>query len=159
MAGNIGTCNTGIVKVDTTAPTCTISAEGTEGTNGWFKSNATLKIIPSDTGGSTVDSHDLTTSTTASYKGTTTAIQTNTTGTTWYGYVKDKAGNIGSCSKQVQVDTSVPNCTINVSGTKGLNSWYKSTATITLTTEDSAGGYNLTTSTTPSYNGNTKRCN
>ena len=154
-AGNVGTCNTGTVKVDTTAPTCTINATGTTGENGWFRGNATVTLSPNDTGGSTLDSKDLTTSTTASYKGTTSATQTNTAGTTWYGYVKDKAGNVGSCSKQVKVDTTAPTCSISLSGTKN-GSYYASKVTVSLNKNDSGGStlgsYGLTTSSSATYN-------
>ena len=79
-----------------------------------------------DTGGSTLSGYNLTTSATPSYNGTTkTQTQTNTTGTTWYGYVKDAAGNIGTCNTgTVKVDTTAPTCTINATGTTGENGWF-----------------------------------
>ena len=160
-AGNVNKCQSGTIKVDTNSPTCSIASSGTQGTNNWYTSNATITLTTNDTGPSTVGTYDLTTSTSASYSGTTkTKTQTDTAGTKWYGYVKDKAGNIGSCSlAAVKVDTKAPTCSISKTGTTGDNSWYKSSVSLSLTTNDTGtstvDSYNLTTSTTPSYSGTT----
>ena len=170
-AGNVAKCQSDTIKVDTNAPTCSIASSGTAGENGWYKSNATITITTNDVGPSTLAAYDLTTSKTATYAGTTKSkTQTDTNNTIWYGYVKDKAGNIGSCNNgtntgniatsPIKVDTKAPTCTVKTAGTKGTNDWYKTNATVTLTTNDGGGspinGYNLTTSTSPSYNGSTK---
>ena len=52
---------------------------------------------------------------------------TNSSGVTYYGYVKDKAGNVGKCSINVRRLTSHPTCSISItSGSKGTNNWYVS---------------------------------
>lgn len=107
VAGNAATKNT-TVKIDKTVPTCSISLDGTEGKNGWYKSNIAVKLTPSDNA-SGVSGKTLTTSTTASYGSTVTGTQTSdTVGTKWYGYIKDNAGNTGKCSKTVYKDTKAP---------------------------------------------------
>ena len=103
-------------------------------------------------------------STTASYTETNaTATKTVThsaesAGTTYYGYVKDAAGNTGSCSKVVKKDSVAPTCTLTTSkAADGTNSWYKTNVDVKLTaanrkdTTSGVSGYNLTTSTTASY--------
>ena len=158
-AGNVGKCNAS-VKVDTSAPTCTVNFSGTKGDNGWYKGkNVSVSLTKSDPGNSTMASFDLTTSSSASYNGKSSGTQTNTTGTTWYGYVKDKAGNTGKCSASVKVDTEVPTCSVSFSGTKGDNNWYKTNASVSLTKADTGtsamNSFDLTTSSSPTYNGKT----
>ena len=103
-------------KSDTQKPTCSISLSGTKSTvDGWYTSNVTVKFeSKSDSGGSGIKSYGLTTSTSASYNSETTGTQkTNTTkeGTTWYGYVKDNAGNTAKCSTIVKKDSTAPTTT------------------------------------------------
>ena len=76
--------------------------------------------------------------------------------------IEDESGNKTVCKVSVNVDVTPPECTVSFSGTPGLAGWYKSvpaTATITTTDEHSGvGSYDLTTSSTPSYNnGNNKQ--
>ena len=60
----------------------------------------TIAIVSISTGDSLsgVASYGLTTSSSASYNGTSSATQGSTSGITWYGYVKDAAGNTNSCN-------------------------------------------------------------
>ena len=158
-AGNVGKCSTS-VKVDTTAPTCEIVvSEGTTGDNGWYKSNVKLSLTTKDETSGIGKKYDLTKSSTASYEGTTTGTQSDDTkGKKWYGYVKDKAGNIGKCDKTIKKDTVKPTCTVNKTGTEGLSSWYTSNVSLSLTDSDETSGIisrGITTSTTADYNGNT----
>ncbi len=152
-AGNTASCSTS-VKVDTTAPTCSVSFSGTSGENGWYRSNASVSLGRNDNL-SGVASYGLTTSTSTTYNGSVSASQGNTSGTTWRGYVKDAAGNTGTCSGSVKVDTVKPTCSISVSGTGGNNGWYRSNVTLTLNRSDnySVAGYGLTTSSSATYNG------
>ncbi len=158
VAGNCSTFTQQyIVLVDKTKPSCTITFSGTSGTNGWYKSNATVKINPSD-GMSGVAKKGLTTSTTVTYNNTTSETQTNTAGQIWNGYVMDAAGNTNSCDNTVKVDTTKPSCTITKTGTAGNNGWYKSNVTLTLNPSDGLSGVALTalgTSKTPTL-GSTK---
>ncbi len=160
-AGNISdyTAENSITIKDDVPPTCTITLSGTEGNNGWYRSNVGLKMTTADEG-SGVASYGLTTSKTTTYNSKLTATQTaDTKSTTYYGYVKDKAGNINKCSAVVKKDTTKPSCSVSTSGTKGSNSWYISNVTISLGKSDSTSGtanYGLTTSSTATYNSTSK---
>ena len=138
--------------VDKVAPTCSITATGTTGSNGYYTSDEVNLSMTVNDGQSGVLSYTMTTdgsltdiSDTA--KKNTYKISTNTTGTvTVYGYVKDRAGNVTKCSKQIKKDNVKPNCTISISsGTKGNKDgnvqWYKSDVTVKLTniTDTGAG--------------------
>ena len=144
-AGNISdVCNSGAFKVDTTNPNCTVTFSGTSGINGWYVSNATVKINPTDAL-SGVDQIGLSISTSTTYNNTSTATQTNTAGQRWNGYVMDSAGNTNSCYNSVKVDTTPPTCTVSISGTTGNNGWYKeNSVTVTLNPYDGLSGVGQT---------------
>ncbi len=160
-AGNKASCTDTNLKIDTTVPTCTVNFSGTSGDNGWYKgSNVSVSLTKSDGGSSQLAGYDLTTSSSATYAGTESSTQGNTTGTTWYGYVKDTAGNIGTCSKSLKVDITKPTCTLSKSGTWNSNGYYTSIVTITFESKTDTGGsglasYGMGTSSTASYNSNT----
>ena len=110
-AGNSRACPSNqTVKIDKTAPTCSVNINGVVGSNGWYKQqDVGLSLSTNDSGGSSVTSYGLTTSSTTSYNSVTSASQSNTTGVIWYGYVRDGAGNTRSCnSGTIKVDTIKP---------------------------------------------------
>ena len=116
-AGNANTCVSRNFKVDKNAPACTISLDGTKGSNNWYKKeNVNLTLDPTDTGKSGVDSYKLTTSTTPSYStgnsAKTGTQSADTSSVTWHGYVKDGAGNVGSCRKTFKLDKTKPTCEV-----------------------------------------------
>ena len=96
-----------VVKIDTTPPTCSIAASGTNGNNNWYKSAVNLTLNRSDSG-SGISSYGLTTSATKTYNGLTTYTQGDTNAITWRGYVKDQAGNEGTCTTTFKVDKTAP---------------------------------------------------
>ena len=153
-AGNTGKCNLN-VKKDATKPTCNIKASGTAGSNGWYRSNITLNLNYNDAT-SGVAGYGMSTSSVASYNSKKTITQSaDTTGTTYYGYVKDKAGNINNCNVGVKKDTKAPTCSVKGSGTKGNNDWYRSNVNVYLNYSDSGSGinnYGLSTSSSVTYN-------
>ena len=75
-----------------------------------------------------------------------------------YGYItiKDKAGNETECKVDVFIDKTKPSCTITDTGTKGLNSWYITNASMTLSDSDAMSGIKnrtlQTTATLGTYN-------
>ena len=148
----------GKVMVDIDAPTCSVTLTGTSGDNGWYKSgNVTVTLNKSDAY-SDIASYGLTTTSSATYNSTASATQGDTAGITWYGYVKDKAGNTVSCNKNFKVDTAKPSCSITKNGTAGTNGWYVSNVSLTLTPTDALSGVaqtGLGTSTSPTL-GTTK---
>lgn len=103
-AGNSTTCSTtSSIKIDKTAPTCEISVTGTIETLDWYKPSPVLTLNYSDAG-SGVSAYNLSTSSSiTAYNMKKTETQGETDGTTWYGTVKDTAGNVGKCSKTVKV--------------------------------------------------------
>ena len=108
-AGNTTTCSSGTIKVDTTAPSCSISVSGTKGNANWYiSSNPKLTLSHSD-GYSGVSCYGLGTSSNVTCGSTDSGTQSNTKGTTWYGIVKDNAGNVANCdSGSIKVDTTSP---------------------------------------------------
>ena len=154
--GNINKCNSGSFKVDTTPPSCTVTKTGTSGNNGWYKSNVSLTLNPSDNL-SGIAQTGLSTSTTPTLGSIKTGTQGDTANITWYGRVKDNAGNISDVcnSGAFKVDTTNPTCSVTFSGTSGNNGWYTSNATVSLTTNDALSKvekYGLTTSGSATYN-------
>ena len=104
--------NAGKIMIDKTPPTCKLSiASGTKGNNNWYTSNVKMQMTKNDSGGSEVNSYGVTNSATASYNSQTTYTHSSdTTGITYYGYVKDAAGNTNKCSVWFKRDATKPHC-------------------------------------------------
>ena len=148
-AGNETSDSTSI-RIDTTAPTCNISVSGTIGNNSWYITEPRLTLSHTDDY-SGVACYGLGTSSSVSCGKTDSGTQSkDTTGTTWYGVVKDVAGNETTCdSGKIKVDTTAPTCSISVKGTKGTSNWYTTNASIELSHTDACSGvacYGLGTS-------------
>ncbi len=111
-AGNKSIVSAGKVKIDKTAPTCTIaitSGNTCSGADGrtWYTSDVTLKVASASDSASGVD--------TSSYKMDDYNGEQNKRIMNWdakdqtiTGRVKDKAGNEGKCTKTVSRDTKDP---------------------------------------------------
>lgn len=142
-----------IIKIDKTAPTCTVTGGNSE----WINASSTTQSrtitgrCTSDLGGSGCST------TNASY---TYSTDINTTkagpgGNNVGGYIYDNAGNAGSCAanQTVKIDKTSPTCT----NSGGNTSWTKDDVTITGTCTDGGSGcatatvtntYSTTTDTT-----------
>ena len=119
-AGNIGDCKSDSIKVDITAPTCTITPSGTQGNNSWFLSNVKLDLTTADGGNSGVSTYGLTSKKEEKYNKTNSLThKKDTTKSTYYGYVKDSAGNKNDCSKTIKVEKTAPTLTIKEDGIIG----------------------------------------
>lgn len=124
--GNAVACkvDTLTVKVDKTAPTCEIVVDSSSarGQNGWYIGDVKLNLKTNDNL-SGVSEYGITTSSNAEYNNQKQAIlnhDTDRNGVTYYGYVKDNAGNTNTCKLTVKRLTQTPSCSIQVtSGTKG----------------------------------------
>lgn len=115
-AGNYSEVSTTRIKIDTTAPSCSITVSGTLGNSNWYISNATVTLTTQDNGTlpSGVSSFGLGKSSTVTYNNTRIGTQTETKGVTWYGKVKDAAGNTATCkSGKIKVDTTAPTISLN----------------------------------------------
>ncbi len=111
-AGNKAESSTNI-KVDITAPSCSISASGTSGNSNWYISNVTVTLKPTDTGPAGVSCYGLSSSSNVTCGATSSGTQRDTSGATWHGIVRDGAGNSAVCSSNtIKVDTTPP--TINL---------------------------------------------
>lgn len=158
-AGNISSSNTSLKVADTTKPTCSIADTGTKGSNNWYTGNATLKLSTSDKE-SGVASYGMNTSNSATYNGTTQMTLTyDTKSQTYYGFVKDRAGNVGTCSKTVKRDTTKPSCSLTSGGTVGNNSWYRGNITVSFKSRSDSTStvtsYGMGTSSAANYNSRT----
>ena len=112
-AGNTNTCS-GSSYLDKTSPTCTVTATGTVGKDNWYTSNVSIALSKTDPKKNNVNSgifeYGLLNTNSKTYNNTSAlTLSTDTTGTTYYGYVKDKANNENTCSKTVKKDSTVPN--------------------------------------------------
>ena len=100
---NTGNCSNSVstaIKLDKTKPTCSISLSGTSAGNATYTSNVTVKLNTSNPGASSKStiSYGLASNSTVTYNGLSTATQGQTNGITWYGFIKDAAGNVNSCN-------------------------------------------------------------
>lgn len=138
------------VKVDKTAPTCNITViSGTLGRNNWYTTDVKLALNYSDNL-SGIAAYGITTSTNADFNSEKeTTLNFDTPGITYYGYVKDNAGNVGTCNITVKRLTTPPTCNLSLSGTKGNNNWYRSNVAVTMQTN----GYGISEKKIYSPNG------
>ena len=101
---NISNSNTYSFKIDKEVPTCSLKVtSGTQGTNGWYISNATVGF-----GNITEKVSSIV------YQNINIPSVTNNGKTTVIGTVMDQAGNIGTCSIDVYVDKVAPVITNSV---------------------------------------------
>ena len=128
-AGNIGKCQTDKpVYYDKTKPNCNISKDRNPegGDNGWYwdrdiqlKQNSFDNEKGLNESGVrdqylTDISYEFPTSVSKKHiENITSYQQKETKGTTWYGHVRDKAGNLNICSTSVKLEKSNPECKIN----------------------------------------------
>ena len=105
------------IKIDKTAPSCTMTKNiaSPNGTNDWYKTavNVTMTrqdpVGTSDRAVASPISYGMVTSNAATYNSKTSITQKDTTGVTWYGFIKDEAGNTATCGvDKFKVDTTVP---------------------------------------------------
>ena len=126
-AGNKNTCSVWFKK-DSTQPQCAVYTTGTNGTNGWYKIGTVNGAFSSYTDNlSGVRTYGFDSNTGNHTKSTT----TSTAGSTWTGYIKDKAGNTNSCTTSFKFDNIAPTCS---SG--GGSTWTNQNVTITGTCSD-----------------------
>lgn len=140
--GTEGTCSI-VVKKDADKPTCSLKVvSGTQNSSGQYTTTAVVglsavKDVTSDIAGKGVG-------VSKNYKEETYAV-TREGKTTVYGYVKDQAGNEGTCSLVVSrpssssSKTSYPSCTLKVSGSAN-GTTYLNSATVTFGTKSSTNG-------------------
>ena len=125
---NISNSNTYSFKIDKEVPTCSLKVtSGTQGTNGWYISNATVGF-----GNITEKVSSIV------YQNINIPSVTNNGKTTVIGTVMDQAGNIGTCGIDVYVDKVVPVITNSVASGK-----FNVTKLATITAKDDHSKINL----------------
>ena len=177
-AGNVGECKTEKpIYYDNTVPTCKINISGGDyHSTGWYWDDISLSLARYDDNGknqseqgdneSGVYQYDMSTN---NFKADQITTYTNcvnhpncqytqseeTKGTTWYGYLQDKAGNQGKCqTATLKLDKTNPTCTSSVkSGTKGNNGWYTSNVGIQGSCKDTASGSGCQSNSTNTITG------
>ena len=139
-----------VSRVDSVSPVCTLKiTSGTAGSNGWYRSNVDLGFNSKSDEESGLASYGMGTSSTATYNSTTSITQSaETTGTSYYGYVKDNAGNENTCSLSVKKDALAPTCVISGNGSSS-SSWATS-RTVSISCSDDTSTCASST-TTKSY--------
>jgi hypothetical protein len=143
MAGNAETPNSQLIKVDTIAPTSSITCNGTTCASWYRASSVTIALSATDNaGGSGLNKIYYTTNgstpTTSSkvYTGTFSVKAT----TTVKFFATDLAGNAESPKSQtIGLDTTAPTSSIKCNGTT-CATWYRVAPTIALSATDNAGG-------------------
>ena len=155
-AGNCSDISSTPIKIDKTSPTCTVTKSITNpnGTNGWYKSNLTITLNindskeNNDTAVNSNISYGLSTTNSVTYNGTRTVTQSNTNGVTWYGFIKDEAGNTATCnSGSIKIDTTTPTVTFDLSGETAIvrcSDTYSGLATANGKTQSLTGTSNVT---------------
>ena len=139
-AGNKSTCNSGSFKVDTTKPTCSISKSGTVGSDNWYRSSVNLSLSKSDNM-SGVASYGLTSSSSTTYNSKSSDSRSGETGSSkvsWYGYVKDNAGNTNNCSTTFGIDKTDP--TVTTDSVSENTTWCSGAKRISISCSDSGSG-------------------
>ena len=118
-AGNCSDIARSKIRIDKTDPTCTITRNIAQpnGNNNWYKTNVTLTINRNDVKGSgdravnSPVSYGVYATKSENYDNIASKVQGDTKGITWYGFVKDEAGNKSTCnSESFKVDTTAPTC-------------------------------------------------
>lgn len=134
-----------IDKIDTIPPTCNITVgSGTVGNNDWYTSNVKLDLNYDDDESGVLD-YGILSSSEETYNGQNTATQTaDTKGITYYGYVKDAAGNTGNCSIDFKKDSTKPTLSYTLKLPNGSNytqnTWSRSAVSRVLNPADSTSG-------------------
>jgi hypothetical protein len=145
LAGNTSHSQADEIKIDSLAPTLTISESGTGGANGWYISPAQVSASAQD-GGSGLA-----------------ALEVSHNGAAWTPYAapitlpdgthslsfwaEDMAGWVTQETRQIRVDTQPPTISGQISGTSGTNNWYTSTVTVTALASDPEPGSGIETFT------------
>lgn len=140
LVGNSATATSGVVLIDTTAPSITASLAGTAGSNGWYVSSVTVTVTASDAQSGV-------------------SVQYSIDGGAWTAYLSPFVVNgdlsshrvdyqatngagttVSGSNSPIKIDTTNPTSLLNLTGTAGLNGWWRSVVTATPTGTDATSG-------------------
>ncbi len=146
-AGNTSTPNSHDVKIDKTAPTTTVSLEGTLGNNGWYTSDVTVTLTAVDNvSGVARTEYSFDNATWTTYAAPF-VISTEGTTTVYYRSI-DNAGNVESYQEQPIIDDKTAPLVdaAPVGGTPGGGGYYTTPPQIEITpgSDGSGSGYDHT---------------
>ncbi len=143
-AGNVSDNNYfEISKIDDSVPECVLEVAEPDGLDDWYLNSPTITIKIINDDGSDVLAFGLTKDENKYYNRVSSLKQdTDTTGQTFYGFVKDSAGNEGICTITVKVDTTDPTCTSSGDST----TWSNANRTINYGCNDATSTCNPTAS-------------
>lgn len=139
-AGNAETQKSLTVRVDNTAPTTQISASGTAGANGWFRSAVQVSLNASDTQvGVNVTMYRVDGGPTMVYSGPFTISGEGQHQVLYWS--NDKLSNTETQqTATIKIDSTVPTAQNSVSGPAGGNGYYKGPVQFTMTASDNLSG-------------------
>ena len=129
------------VKIDQTPPVVSSSvSSGTSGSNGWYTSSVQLSATASDAT-SGLDSAGLayTIDGGSTQSGSTATVSGDGTHTVVFS-AHDVAGNLGSSTQTIKIDTTPPTAGFSMSAPNGSNGWYTSVVTVTPSSTDATSG-------------------
>lgn len=134
-----------VEKIDTIKPTCSLTTIGQKGQDDWFINDVNIAMTDDDPGETEVKSgvskRGLTTNTKKTYNNKEKVTRkTDAKTVTYYGYVKDKAGNENQCQTTFKRDVTKPICGFTIIGSKGTNGWYLGEINITSSRFDETSG-------------------
>ena len=132
-AGNVGTCKTGTIKIDTVVPNApTITASDNISSGNWHTNNFDLKLSGANNISGNSYYFNNTNSNINNLYNSKIEAYNETTGYTYYTKVCSKAGLCSGVSRyQVKLDKTDPTCSLKVtSGTLGDNNWYTSNVNV-----------------------------
>lgn len=119
-AVNCSEASQSMIKIDKTAPTCSITMTGNGGDNAIYTSVVSLNLNISDSGispRSSMAAYGMANNKAVTYNSVMTGAQNATSGITWYGFVKDEAGNTSTCNTgNFKVFLTPPEITFSLSG-------------------------------------------
>jgi hypothetical protein len=141
-AGNIEVTKTFTVKIDTTAPSVTITPSPAPNINGWFTSAVTFTASATDSG-SGVASCDAP----SSYSGPDTSTGSVTL------HCVDKAGNSGSATYNFKYEGTALNVTATPDRPADSNGWYNHAVNVTFAATNTPTSGGVTCDPMATYNG------
>ena len=132
---------TGNAIADTEAPTTSVQATGTEGTDGWYRSDVSLSFSGTDSGSGILNTYYYKDGEQTLHDGDT-PLTLNTEGTTkvWY-FSVDKAGNTEQPkSITIKIDKTNPTITYKDRTNPNADGWNKTDVTVNWTCTDQTSG-------------------
>jgi hypothetical protein len=140
FAGNVENTHSITIAIDRNAPSTVAQLTGTPGLLGWYLSPVTLTLVPIDNGSGVADTkYSFDGIMWSSYSGPITFYDDGVY--TVHLWSSDFAGNIESEKiATIKIDTNPPVTTASLEGGRGLEGWYVSDVTVTLSAADEISG-------------------